>query len=83
MLRCRKGDMAIVLRNTKGIEGCLVDVKEYIGVHLSFITRTPIEAWRVEHRGDTYYVGDRFLLPIRPGDLDETEETSKELEMAK
>lgn len=74
-LRCRKGDLAILL--TGSYAGIIVDVLEY---HSSVtVSNAPpmVDAWHIRHPSDEprtkYYFEDRYMLPIRPGDLDQTE----------
>lgn len=88
-LRCRKGDIAIVLRSHTGHEGKIVEVKEFIGYAETrdgtvFNDLWAISIGGVSHAPDgiPYGNSDRNLLPIRPGDLDETQEIEKELELA-
>lgn len=85
-LRCRKGDLAMVIKSDAGrAVGKFVDVLEFYGE-----AHGKDNCWFVRYEGSTtdmfgtpYVQPDAWLLPIRPGDLDETEEAEKELEMAK
>ena len=81
-LRCRKGDMAFVVKSFSGREGWMVDVVEYVGTGMTSEGIFP-NLWRTSHKNDgltSYFSDDSHLLPIRPGDLDESEETEKTLE---
>lgn len=95
ILRCRKGDMAMILRGP--YVGQFVDVLEFVGTSLGagpvgFIGEVD-DVWEISaprnskpHPGattDKFIARDSSLLPIRPGDLDEAKETSKVLEMTK
>ncbi|SEO78357.1 hypothetical protein [Nitrosovibrio sp. Nv6] len=84
MLRCRKGDLAIVLEG-KWL-GRVVEVGEFIGsAMLSQVLHHDL--WLISHKGKDrhpafgylYCQEDRYLLPIRPRDLKEVEEAEKEL----
>ena len=74
-VRCRKGDLAILL--TGPFAGCIVDVIEYHGVIELSDGKVLVDAWLIRHETDEpdtdYFKEDKYLLPIRPGDLDETE----------
>lgn len=90
MLRCKKGDLAIVLKGS--YSGHFVTVKEFIGTDTAYrITTGAYEMfnnlWVIEAPTIPLISGmrrivlsDEYLLPIRPGDLKETEETEKEVE---
>jgi hypothetical protein len=74
--------------------GQFVDVLEFIGTAIGAshtgLVCTTVDAWEVSaprnqkpHPGanlDSFIAQDHMLLPIRPGDLDESEETEKTLE---
>lgn len=87
-MRCKKGDLAIVLRG--GFAGYIVDVLDFVGKSHDFKSgEARNNAWAIRVRGETHspVYGKRFgatdedLLPIRPGDLKETEtEKEKEIE---
>ena len=76
-LRCRKGDLAIRLDNE--YSGQIVEVGEYHGTvdFPKFGGKEIFDAWKVlrpsYEAGFSYYCEDKYLVPIRPGDLDETE----------
>lgn len=90
-LRCKKGDLAMVL--FPPYEGCFVTCMEFLGrVH---VIGTDGHGGWVDNCWETTFPGDmkaargtngkcaipdEQLLPIRPGDLKETEETEKEVE---
>jgi hypothetical protein len=89
-LRCRKGDMAIIIKGA--YSGYIVDVLQFIGVSLGNNSKgvlcTLDDAWLIgvnsplkgAHReGIKNIAADKNLLPIRPRDLHETEESEKEL----
>lgn len=87
ILRCREGDMAIVLDPLHQAYGCLVDVKEFLGNITPHCVKTGkdrrlINAWHIDHERlpitSIWVCQDRHLLPIRPGDLDEIEETEND-----
>jgi hypothetical protein len=90
-LRCKKGDMAIVLYSIRGNEGKIVDVVRFVGEpNWPSDELDGMDYWAISHRGETHnpdgeqwIARDCDLMPIRPGDLQETEETEKDLEMAK
>ena len=76
ILKCGKGDLAI--RLDSGCEGLIVEVGEYVGTVEGLNNPSVIsDAWRIHHpsceAGWRYFCEDKYLLPIRPGDLDETE----------
>lgn len=79
-VRCRKGDLAIRLEG-RGM-GQIVEVVEYYGTVTIDSGEVLVNAWHVQHPSDDpdtdYFKEDKYLLPIRPGDLDksETEELS-------
>ena len=85
-LRCKKGDLAIVLRGKRA--GYVVEVLDFIGRATGLESRKVYDdIWAVKVSGKTHgRSGRRFgerdtdLLPIRPGDLQETEESEKEIE---
>jgi hypothetical protein len=75
--KCKKGDLAI--RLDKRYSGQIVEVGEYHGT-VDFPEnggQVIFYAWKVLHpsyeRGYSYYCEDKYLFPIRPGDLDESE----------
>lgn len=73
--RCRKGDLAIRL-NGKRV-GHIVEVVEYHATVELDSGEVLIDAWQVRHETDDpdtdYFKEDKYLLPIRPSDLEETE----------
>ena len=80
MLRCKTGDLAIVLKSGKGREGFIVTVGRFIGDRAGLFN-----LWAVDARippppsyGE-WCAQDKDLLPIRPDELNETEETEKEI----
>lgn len=83
-LRCKKGDLAIVL--VEDWAGYIVEVLDFAGTVKDQYGDTWEDAWLVSKRGEAMIGGrpvaipDSWLLPIRPGDLKETEETEKEIE---
>lgn len=84
MLRCKKGDLAIVLKSATGKEGMIVEVGRYFGrVEVDNFAGSMEQAWQVIHSSHSprfeYFSEDKDLLPIRPDELNETEETEKEL----
>jgi hypothetical protein len=74
-LKCRKGDIAIILEGP--CVGFVVDVVEYYGVSEMTDGEVLTNAWHIKHHTDdpdwNYFKEDKCLLPIRPGDLDESE----------
>lgn len=87
-LRCRKGDMAIVLKGAWS--GKIVDVVEFVGVMPGNVTgQIYKDIWKIRYQGSCYSDSgamrgfpDEYLLPIRPGDLDESEETERVMEFS-
>jgi hypothetical protein len=79
--------MAIVLNSNHGNEGKLCDVDEFIGAAENERGQISLNVWNISFNGQTHDpvsgdkwgCPDRFLLPIRPGDLQETDETEREL----
>jgi hypothetical protein len=87
-LRCRKGDMAIVLDPRHTAYGWIVTVLEIYPL-ARFRGRGLIQdIWEIEHENLSkdsslpWGCEDKHLLPIRPGDLHETEESEKEIQNA-
>ncbi|ODT75469.1 MAG: hypothetical protein ABS69_10665 [Nitrosomonadales bacterium SCN 54-20] len=86
MLRCKKGDLAMVLRGLTA--GSMVEILEFRGKATSFRTKVVHDnVWLVSCRGETRGADgrrlgkpDEWLPPIRPGDLKETDETEREVE---
>ena len=74
-LRCKKGDLAMYI--TGRYVGKIVDVVEYYGTVAMDDGEVLINAWHVRHPnhepGITFFREDKAMLPIRPGDLDETD----------
>lgn len=85
-LRCKKGDLAFALRAP--VAGRTVEIGDFIGSGISQHGVIHENAWAVTWRdkgsvgttGRPFAERDCDLLPIRPGDLKETEETEKEIE---
>lgn len=83
MLRCKKGDLAIVLTGDNA--GRIVEVLDYVGLG-STDKGVFRDLWLISWNGQLHnpITGGRWLcqdwrlLPIRPGDLKETDE--KEVE---
>lgn len=74
--RCKKGDLAI--RTDDEYEGQIVEVYEYhCTVDFPETGEVIFDAWKVLHptyeSGFSFFCEDKYLFPIRPGDLDETE----------
>lgn len=88
-LRCRKGDLAMLLRGF--CSGRFVTVKKFVGMASAESFETGKlewcqDLWEVEVPWLSLPAGvervvasDKDLLPIRPGDLRETEEAKKEI----
>ena len=76
-LRCRKGDMAICNRTEFGEHvGHIVDVVD-VGCFDPILGHK----WLVKTRNGLMATQpDSWMTPIRPGDLDESDETEKTLE---
>lgn len=74
-LKCKKGDIAMIL--TGPYAGQVVDVVKYYSMIDMSSGVILIDAWEIRHpsdpRGTRYFKEDKYLLPIRSGDLDETE----------
>lgn len=80
-LRCRKGDMAMLTKTAQYYcVGAIVNVLEFYGDYFDDWDGDHPNCWRIEYRSQTYIQPDDWMIPIRPGDLDETEETEKKLE---
>jgi hypothetical protein len=84
-LRCKAGDIAITVAGPR--VGRVVEVIRFLGKANSPIENPGEDYWGIEYRGSPFadtgewwIARDSYMLPIRPGDLDETEETQKELE---
>lgn len=88
-LRCRKGDMAIVTHGSKA--GRIAGVGEFVGKTRLFIGNSEQifnDVWCVSYHGQKHDpldgaewgCRDLWMTPIRPGDLDENEETESVLE---
>lgn len=81
VLRCRKGDLAILLEGR--FTGYIVDVVEYYPTVELSDGEVLVNAWHIRHPSDEpgvqYFKLDKYLLPIRPGELaeSETEELSQ------
>lgn len=81
-LRCKPGDLAIVVGGSAN-QGCVVEVLEFAGP-----MHGCIDCWYISHHGQErdpgsgfrWFVPDAEMLPIRPGDLKEVDETEKEVE---
>lgn len=88
-LRCKKDDMAMILKGP--YSGHFVTVKEFMGRTLVWRLSTQMyemhdNLWDIEAPSipldpgmRTHCMPDAWLLPIRPGDLQETEEKEKEI----
>ena len=90
MLRCKKGDLAILLRSDLGNEGKIVDVLEFSGRTFFIDGSVSENCWDVSLSGSEtdsltglkWSCPDHWLFPIRPGDLKETEEAEREVACA-
>lgn len=75
--RCKKGDLAILLEGP--YLGYIVDVVEFCGTKKMTDGTVVVNAWIIRHPSfpptsiSISHAHDKNLLPIRPGDLDETE----------
>ena len=82
MLRCKKGDLAIVIKSYSGGLGLVVVVGEYLGKKI-VDGGVLMNAWSTFHPRDKigieYISDDADLLPIRPDELKEEEEKEREL----
>ena len=80
VLKCRKGDLAIVLVGPRA--GYIVDVLEYHPRVVLGNGKVMVDAWHTRHPSDEpdidYFNRDKNLLPIRPGDLEESETGAEE-----
>lgn len=84
-LRCRKGDMAMIVVGHRS--GSVVDVLDFCGTRDTCDGVFP-DLWYIADRGQEtnpengnhWVCPDSYLIPIRPGDLKETDETEKTLE---
>lgn len=83
VLKCRKGDLAILLEGP--YSGYIVDVVEYCGTRQMTDGEIVVNGWRIQHPSfpppsiTRSYARDKNLLPIRPGDLDESETDERSL----
>ena len=87
-LRCREGDLAIVLHGT--FTGYLVTVGKFQGDLSGLYNAESVnEAWEVcckdileQYPSDITMVvcEDRYLQPVRPPKIDKTTETKQEIE---
>ena len=81
-MKCRKGDLAIVLQGP--LVGAIVKVLRCAGTLTMSDGEVLVNAWQTHHSSNNpnwdYFKEDRYLLPIRPGDLKETEERISEKE---
>lgn len=77
-LRCKPGDLAIVVRSEAGHEGKIVRVLRFIGVHHAYwaedLWETDTLARSALGRLDAYF-SDSQLLPIRDPGEDAQDET--------
>ena len=85
MLRCRAGDLAFCLKG--GSIGLMVEVLKYHGGYVSQNGVYYPHVWMVRvsgqernHDGTFFAEDDSNLLPIRPAELKETEETKTNAE---
>jgi hypothetical protein len=67
-LRCRKGDLAIVLNSGTGREGAIVSVVEYAGKKTMTNGDVLLNAWKVKpprpEKKASYFAEDHHLWPI-------------------
>jgi hypothetical protein len=79
--RCRKGDLAMHI--TGPDVGRIVDVIEHFPIVKMKDGQILLDAWQVKHSDHVnspnlnFFKEDKDLLPIRPQDLKETEETDE------
>jgi hypothetical protein len=82
VVKCRAGDLAMYISGCR--VGRIVEVIKYYGV---VETRDGVltNAWEVRHSdhdpSSFYFQEDAAMMPIRPGDLKETEETDEILSL--
>ena len=80
VLRCRKGDLAFVLAGPRA--GYIVDVLEYHPRVVLSNGKVMVDAWHTRHPSYDpdvdFFNRDKNLLPIRPGDLEESETDAEE-----
>ena len=90
MLRCRKGDLAIVIHGSKS--GRICEVSEYLGttsIEISGQDHVFSDIWKISYHGESHdpidgcgwACRDSWLIPISPGDMKELEETEKEFDL--
>lgn len=80
-LRCRKGDMAICIKTYHANHvGAIVEIGEFVGAYWQD-GKIYDNCWMISYRGieNIALMPDAWLLPIRPGDLKETDEMEREL----
>jgi len=80
VLRCRKGDLAFVLAGPRA--GYIVDVLEYHPRVVLSNGKVMVDARHTRHPSYDpdvdFFNRDKNLLPIRPGDLEESETDAEE-----
>jgi hypothetical protein len=77
-LRCRKGDLAIIVRGRR--VGHVVTVTDYYRFTPEYGHEWKIEtSFPLPLLCDFWFCPDSWLLPIRPSDLQETNETEREV----
>jgi hypothetical protein len=74
-LKCKPGDLALYISGCRA--GRIVEVIKYRGTVETSDGYVLIDAWQVQHPDHepdcAYFQEDRLMMPIRPGDLDESE----------
>lgn len=86
-LRCKVGDLAIVLRSPTDRAGRICMVDSFVGFANTVNDGLQGDMWAVSYNGEThsgrgfrYGCRDSDLLPIRPEELKEEEERERELD---
>ena len=78
-LRCKPGDMALIIRSSCGNEGKIVTCLEFIGKE-NDNWHANGDRWRIDRkipwtdksgriRGEHDTISDRYLMPIRPDEI--------------
>ena len=76
VLKCRKGDLALYIAGKR--VGRIVEVVKFYPIVEMSNGEVMVDAWMVrhpDHAPDTeYFQRDKYMMPIRPGDLEDTED---------
>jgi len=68
-MRCKQGDLAVIVRSTVGNEGCIVECVQFRGTHTFASGATHHDCWKIKPtRRGQYMAPDSSLRPIRDSD---------------